>query len=113
MKIINENGRNSVEEIAEYQSLRVVSLLESMKKDDPKTYGVIAISLTRRNGFVHVDAEDASPLEILQGLARGVVRVVLAVSDGRPIADKNQLALILIAYVQEELERLLKIGECK
>lgn len=106
MKIVNENGRDGIEEIAEYQNLRVVALLESMKKDDPKTYGIIAMSLTRGSGFLHLEAEDASPFEILEGVVKGASRVLLAITDKAPIGVRKDFAQLFVNMVNEEVKRL-------
>lgn len=106
MKIINENNRNGIEEIADYQNLRLMSLLESMKKDDPKTYGIIAMSLTRGSGFVHLDANEASPVEIMGGMVRGVARVLLAITDQAPIGDRQEFTKIFADMVKNEVAKL-------
>lgn len=106
MKIINENGRIGVEEIAEYQNLRLIALLESMKKGDPETYGVIAMSLTRGNGFVHLDANEASPVEIMGGMVRGVARVLLAITDQAPIGGCQEFTKIFADMVKNEVAKL-------
>lgn len=106
MKIINENGRIGVEDLAEYQNLRLMSLLESMKKGDPKTYGIVAISLTRGNGFVHLDAENASSLDIMEGLVRGVARVILAITDNIPIEVRKEFTLDFCSLIKSEIDRL-------
>lgn len=106
MEIINENGRIGVEEIAEYQNLRLIALLESMKKGDPETYGVIAMSLTRGNGFVHLNANNASPVDVMECLARGTARVLLIITDQSPIGVRKEFTNIFLDMVKNEVVRL-------